>query len=85
MKKALLGLVFLALLLPSCATCHAVKWAYNAPSCHGEVDEGASVLRPAIGVPFILLSAAWDFLTWPEQLIFGVWPMWGENSKHMKP
>lgn len=83
-----LGAALLAILaLPSCATTHAARWAYGMDSIHdkpSQVSENVG-LRPFLGVPLILASVAWDALTWPEQLIFGIWPMWGRASLHMKP
>ena len=35
--------------------------------------------------PLIVGGVVFDFVTWPGQLIFGVWPMWGPSSLHMKP
>ena len=57
------------------------------PSIHSNPDEYSkeSGLAPAVGLPLIVCSAAMDAVTWPYQLIFGVWPMWGEESLHMKP
>lgn len=86
-RRALAAAILGVLALPSCATTHAVRWTYGMDSIHdkpSQVSENIG-LRPFIGVPLILGSVAWDALTWPEQLIFGIWPMWGSASKHMKP
>lgn len=88
MKTRTLGLALLALsVLPSCATTHAVRWAYTKPSVYAEptTEYSDNYLRPAIGVPVILASVGWDVVTFPFQAIFGVWPIWGDGSLHMNP
>lgn len=79
-------LLFLAM-LPSCATSHAVRYAYGHESFYGdEVDpEEGDVSRAIFGVPVILFSIAWDVVSIGEQAIFGVWPLWGDNSLSMNP
>jgi len=42
-------------------------------------------MRAIVGAPVIVGSAAFDVVTWPIQLIFGVWPMWGDDSTQLKP
>ena len=81
------GLQLAAVVLPSCATTHAVRWTYGMSSIYDKPDEFSERegLRPVVGVPLILGSAAMDAVTWPFQLLFGVWPMWGSASQHMKP
>jgi len=87
--KKLTGLaVFLVVLaLPSCATSHAVRWAWDRNSAYTESDsevEGAA-LHTIFGIPVLAASVAWDAATLPFQAIFGVWPLWGDSSLHMKP
>jgi hypothetical protein len=73
--------------LPSCGTVHTARWTYGMPSCFDETtSESESVgLRAIVGAPLILGGVMFDAVTWPGQLIFGVWPMWGPSSLHMKP
>lgn len=73
--------------LPSCGTVHTTRWVYGMPSCFDETtSESESVgLRAVVGAPVILGGVVFDVVTWPGQLIFGVWPMWGPASQHMKP
>ena len=33
----------------------------------------------------VLGGVAFDAVTWPVQLAFGVWPMWGPHSRHLMP
>lgn len=87
-SRLLPACALLALLaLPSCGTVQTVRWVYGMPSCFDDpTPEADSVgLRAIVGGPLILSGVVFDALTWPEQLIFGVWPMWGPNSKYMKP
>ena len=58
--------------MPSC---------FEPPSPEAE----AAGLRVMVGAPVMLGGVLFDAVTWPAQLIFGVWPMWGPASRHMKP
>jgi hypothetical protein len=80
---ALLTLAF----LPACGTAHGVRWAYGAPSIYEKPDSFSEGLgaRAIFGVPVIVGGLAFDAVTFPAQLIFGVWPMWGPNSPQMNP
>lgn len=71
-----------ALALPGCFTTNGVRWTYGKPSAYTPPDqdmENAGV-RAICGVPLIVTSFALDVVTWPFQLLFGVWPMWGDSS-----
>jgi hypothetical protein len=88
MRKATLCLLLFAVLaLPSCATTHAVRWTYGMDSIYDKPTRLAedTGVRSVVGLPLIVGSVAADAFTWPFQLIFGVWPMWGRASQHMKP
>ncbi|MFN3241565.1 MAG: hypothetical protein ACE37K_08640 [Planctomycetota bacterium] len=73
--------------LSSCGTSHTARWVYGAsstfeePSPHSEEN----ALRAAIGLPVIVGGVAFDVVTFPVQIMFGVWPWWGDASLHMKP
>ena len=89
MKTSRLMLAVLAgasLLLPSCATTHGVRWTYGHTSIWDppDADSEAIALRAIAGAPVILGSVGWDLVTWPFQLAFGVWPMWGDSSTQMR-
>ena len=73
--------------LPSCGTTNGVRWAYNMDSIYDEPDELSETcgLRAIVGIPVILGGAVFDIVTFPAQLIFGVWPMWGTASTQMDP
>jgi hypothetical protein len=71
-----------ALMLPSCFTVNGVEWTYGKTSVYKQPDadmEQAGV-RAIVGLPLIVTSIALDAVTWPFQLAFGVWPMWGDSS-----
>lgn len=87
-KRQLACLWLLAMVvLPACATTNGVRWAYGKSSIYDKPDgfSESHALRATIGLPLILGSVAFDAATWPLQLIFGVWPMWGSNSTMMDP
>lgn len=87
MRKILLvALGTFACCLTSCGSVNTVRWSYGEESIFDEPTHGSgNVLRPALGIPMILGGVAFDAVTWPVQLAFGVWPWWGSSSKHMKP
>ena len=74
-------------LLPSCATSHAVRWVYGEPSTFNESENDAvdAVLKPTFAVPMIVGGAMFDVITLPFQAAFGVWPWWGDASRHVVP
>jgi hypothetical protein len=79
--------LFVITLLPACATTHGARWAYGKSSTYDapdEVSEGLA-LRALVGVPVIVGGVVWDAATWPLQLLFGVWPLWGNESTMMNP
>jgi hypothetical protein len=86
-KIAALVALTAAAALPSCATTNSVRWAYDMPSyCPPPDPEAEHIgIRAIAGAPVILGSLAFDAVTWPIQLIFGVWPWWGDASTQMKP
>jgi hypothetical protein len=87
-KRTLSGVAMAMLfLLPSCGTVNSVRWAYGKSSVFGEPDSFSekNALRAVVGAPVIVAGVAYDAVTWPIQLIFGVWPMWGSSSTMMKP
>ena len=87
-KRNLSGLLLVALtVLPACATANGVRWAYGDDSCYDEPDalSETCALRAIVGAPVIVGGVAWDAVTWPFQIIFGVWPMWGQDSTMMDP
>jgi len=87
-KRQLAGLCLLAMVvLPACATTNGVRWAYGKSSIYDKPDgfSESVAMRAMFGVPVILGGVAWDAATWPLQLIFGVWPMWGSDSTSMNP
>jgi hypothetical protein len=89
MRTKTLGiLALLALLgLSSCTTVHSVRWSYGMSSAYPEPDEFSDdlAIRAVVGLPLIVGSIVFDAVTWPIQALFGVWPLWGDASKHMKP
>jgi hypothetical protein len=84
MKKFSACLILASVLLPSCATSHAVRYAYGSSSVFQE-EESDDTWRAVYGGPLILGSIGWDLITWPAQLLFGVWPLWGSSSLSMEP
>lgn len=82
------GLALLSLaVLPACATTNGVRWAYGMDSVYDEPDRlsESCALRAIVGAPVIVGGAAWDVVTFPFQILFGVWPMWGGESTMMDP
>lgn len=84
---------FLALAIPAllclsaCGTANGVRWTYGASSIYGKPDAFSEnlAIRALFGVPVIVGGVAFDAATFPFQLAFGVWPMWGDHSQHMRP
>lgn len=88
MAKRSLSIALLAMVvLPACATTNGVRWAYGKSSVHDRPDAFSEdvAMRAIFGVPVIVGGVAFDAVTWPLQLIFGVWPMWGSASTMMNP
>lgn len=88
MKKAMTAVVGLGLaVLPACGTMNGVRWAMNKTSIYEKPDEFSEsvAIRATFGIPVIVMGAAVDAVTWPVQLAFGVWPMWGDASTQMNP
>ncbi len=89
MRMRRLGVLALLTLtvLPACATTNGVRWAYGMPSVYDTPDAvSESVgIRMLFGAPVIVGGVIWDAATFPLQLIFGVWPMWGDASTQMNP
>jgi hypothetical protein len=73
--------------LPACGTVHTARWVFGMPSCFEPPSREAEEtgLRVIVAVPVIVGGVAFDAVTWPFQLAFGVWPMWGPYSLHLKP
>lgn len=76
----------------SCATTHAVRYAYHAESFYGEAvtpeDHQYSferITRIVIALPLIVSAVGWDAGTFPLQALFGAWPWWGDSSLCMRP
>ncbi len=87
-KRHLASLCLLAMVvLPACGTTNGVRWAYGKSSVYDKPDEFSEsmALRAVVGVPVIAGGIVFDVATWPLQLIFGVWPMWGGASTQMDP
>jgi hypothetical protein len=87
-RRTLLALAIPTLLsLTACGTTNGVRWTYGASSIYGKPDafSESAAIRAVFGVPVIVGGAAFDVATFPVQLLFGVWPMWGDKSQHMKP
>lgn len=87
-SRRVIALAFLVLsCLPACATTNGVRWAYGKDSVYGEPDGFSESLgaRAIFGAPVIVGGAIWDVATWPLQVIFGVWPLWGHESTMMNP
>jgi hypothetical protein len=87
-KRLLSGLALASLVvLPACATANGVRWAYGKDSCYDEPDalSESCALRAIVGAPVIVGGVVWDAVTWPLQIIFGVWPTWGQESTMMEP
>ncbi|HEX5053150.1 MAG TPA: hypothetical protein VFZ65_15350 [Planctomycetota bacterium] len=89
MGRRRLGVLALLTLvvLPACATTNGVRWAYGMPSVYDKPDEFSESVacRAIFGVPVIVGGAVADAVTWPLQLLFGVWPTWGSDSTQMDP
>lgn len=88
MKKPILAMSLLAIAaLPSCGTVHGARWAFGMKSIYPEPDSMSEsvALRAAVGVPVIVGGVAFDAVTFPLQLLFGVWPWWGDESTQMNP
>lgn len=73
--------------LPACGTVNTARWVFGMPSCFEKPSREAeeSGLRVIVAVPVIVGGVAFDAVTWPLQLVFGVWPMWGPYSRHLMP
>ena len=87
-SRRLTAVALLALCcLPACATTNGVRWASGMPSVYDEPDalSESLALRAVVGAPVIVGGAVWDVVTWPLQVIFGVWPTWGDASTQMDP
>ena len=87
-RPTVLGAAALALVsLPSCGTVHTARWVFGLPSCFAQPTPEAEAvgLRAIVGAPVIVGGVAFDAVTWPLQLVFGVWPMWGPYSRHLMP
>jgi hypothetical protein len=87
-RLPVLGAAALALVsLPSCGTVHTARWVFGLPSCFAQPTPEAEAvgLRAIVGAPVIVGGVAFDAVTWPLQLVFGVWPMWGPYSRHLMP
>lgn len=85
-------LAFTLCLSSSCATVQSVRWAYHHDSMFGDAIEPEDSqygynrsIRALLGLPLILNSIAWDAATFPVQILFGVWPWWGDDSMSMNP
>lgn len=89
MGRRQLGVLALLALttLPACGTANGVRWAYGSPSIYGKPDTHSESLgvRAIFGAPVILAGVAADAVTFPFQLLFGVWPMWGDASTQLNP
>ena len=74
-------------ILPACGTTNGVRWAYGESSIYGKPDSNSESVgvRAIFGAPVILAGLAGDAVTLPFQLLFGVWPMWGDASTQLKP
>lgn len=74
-------------LLPACGTAHTARWTFGMSSCFDQPTPEAEAIgwRAFVGAPVILGGVAFDAATWPIQLVFGVWPMWGPHSRHLMP
>jgi hypothetical protein len=87
-KKSLPALALLSVCcLAACGTVNTVRWAYGKPNVFEEPSSVSESVgwRAWIGAPVIVGGVVWDVVTWPFQLVFGVWPMWGDSSQHLKP
>lgn len=72
-------------MMSSCATTHLWRWGLGHRSFVDEpkYDFSAAMLKPTCTVAFTPVTVAWDVLTLPYQLIFQVYPYFGQ--KHMSP
>ena len=69
-----------------CGTVHAVRWSYGESSVFDDPSRRAAhYVRPICAAPLIVGCVGFDAVTWPLQLIFGVWPWWGQDSELMRP
>lgn len=84
MKKFSACLILASILLPSCATSHAVRYAYGQSSVFQE-EESDDSWRAVYSTPLIVGSMIWDIFTFPAQAVYGVWPLWGSSSLSMDP
>ena len=74
-----------ASMMSSCATTHLWRWGTGEKSFIDEPqsDFSASVLKPSLTFLFTPVTAVWDIATLPMQLVFQVYPYFGQ--KHMAP
>jgi len=74
--RPLLLVLACAVPLSSCGTFNLVKWAQDKPSVYaepqGEVSRG--FLKPVVTVVGFPVAVVWDVLTFPFQIIGGVYP-----------
>ncbi len=80
-RSLLAGLVLLAVLpctFTSCATTHLMRWSFGESSILREhdTDLGNAILKPSLTVLYLPLASAWDVVTLPFQVIWGIYP-WG--------
>ncbi len=84
-RSVLVGLALLVVLpftftFTSCASSHLVRWSFGKSSDYREHDTelGNSVLKPTVTFITLPIAGAWDLVTLPFQMIWGVYP-WGDT------
>ena len=79
-KKAtsVLALALASLALEGCATSHLVRWSKGEKSYYAEPSGGKEyVIAPATVIMFPV-TLGWDIVTFPFQLIWGIYPYGGD-------
>lgn len=87
-RLAALALALACLPLGSCSTINTIKFLYGQPCVFDDASSDWSNrtgLRPALAPVAFPVAVVADVATLPIQVIFGVWPFWGDASLHMNP
>jgi hypothetical protein len=70
--------------LTSCASSNLVRWGFDKDSVYAQPDGevSRSMLKPSLTILGMPIAFAWDVVTFPFQIIFGVHPY---GSRYMDP
>jgi hypothetical protein len=76
--------VLCAASLTSCASSNLARWGFDKDSVYSEPsgEFSRAVLKPSLTILGMPVAFAWDVVTFPFQIIFGVHPY---GSRYMDP